>query len=389
MKSRKSYGRKIKRNKLNLYPKRKTKAQKILHTVLMIILLLLIAFFGYCLGKPLLEYFEKNAGLNETPVWTPPAESTSQAAVSEEVTTTPVETTTAATTVRPVEKEYTYAVEIPSAALANSSALSAYAAKSAAEGCTAAIVLLKDEKGYLRYASQLEILQGTEVITGTLTAKEICSVLESKGLIPVAAISTLSDNAGCAAIPDMSYKVIDEENISWLDYSSGTPVRWANPENKATVDYIGSIVGELRAAGFSEIIQTNIIFPDFQDYDREYIAGRYFDPNRYKMLMGVVTENAYIEVNGVDIVSGNSEILRNKELRNKVVVRINKEDFPAESGYPAEAASLLEMVMNKATGKYSNLQLIPLINRTGFSEDDIEKMHKAAENMGYKEFFIG
>jgi hypothetical protein len=79
LKSRKNYGKRIKRNKLNLYPKKKTKGQKVFYTVITIVVLLAIVFFGYCLGKPLLNYFENNTELGDAPEWSPPAGSTSEA----------------------------------------------------------------------------------------------------------------------------------------------------------------------------------------------------------------------------------------------------------------------------------------------------------------------
>ncbi len=385
MKSRRNYGRKIKRNKLNLYTKRKTKAQKILHTIFAVILLLGLMFFGYCLGKPLLEYFENNTSLSETPEWTPPEESTEPPQTS----AAPDETTSSAVTVAPEEIGCTYAVGVPSSALANSPALSAFAAKSAADGFTAAVVLLKDNDGNVRYASALEQLQGSDAVTGTLTAEEISDILKENGLVPFAAISVLSDNAGCIANPDISYKLIDEENVSWLDYTKNPPVRWVNPESRAAADYIKAMINELKAAGFSEIIQTNIIFPDFQEYDRKYIAGKYFGADRYKMLTGVIAESAHIEVNAADALSGTAEVLKNKELKNKIIVRIIREDFPAEKGYPASASSLLEVVMSKISSKYSGFRFSPLISGTDFSAEELKAMQKTASDMGYTEFFIG
>lgn len=392
MKKRRNYGRKIKHNKLNLYPKKKTKAQKILSIVLMVIVLLAIAFFGYCLGKPLLDYFENNLVKDEYE-WTPPADKT------EQTTTQPVETTipetepTTAMTEEPVQVESIYAVTVPASALANSSALSAYAAKSSAEGFTAAVVQLKDSNGNLRYASELEILKDSEVVTGTLSAKEISSVLRKNGLVPVASIATLTDNLGCKAIPDMSYKIIDEEGVSWLDYKNGTPVRWANPESKATTDYINAVVSELKAGGFEGIVQTNIIFPDFQDYDREYIAPKYFETNRSKLLTGVIAEDAYIEINAREVLNGRTtgtaELLRNKGIKNKILLRINRSEFNAENGYPVSAGSLVEVIMSEAEAKYGSFEFLPLINGKDFQTEEIAAIRETLDKMGYKEFFIG
>lgn len=390
MKKRKNYGRKIKRSRVNLYPKRKTKTQKILGTVFLVIVILGIVFLGYCLASPLLEYIEKNFGTGQSdePVWTPPQESTS--AVSE----------TAEPTAEAVTEEQLgtagkgYTASVPSSALANSASLSAFAAKSAAEGYTSAMVQLKDSSGNLRYLSSIEAVQDTEIIIGTLTAEEISRILREKGITPVAAVSVLADNAGCAANPDMSYKITDEENMSWLDYTYEHPIRWSDPASEAAAAYNREVYNELKAAGFEEIILSDIIFPDFQDYDRKYIDGKYFESSRYKLLAGVIPEGAVIQVNAEDIVinqfTKTAEVLKNKSAlsASKVLVRLSREAFPSENGYPADAGNLLEAVMGQAAAK-TGLTLIPMIEKEDFSPAEIEDMKETAEKMGYTEFYVG
>lgn len=400
MKKRKNYGRKIKRNKINLYPRRKTRAQKVLGTVLLIVLLLALGFLGYCLGKPLLEYFENNQNTGGSPVWTPPedTESTEEqtkpdATAAPESTTAPTDTTTAASE-SPVPEGIAYTVNVPASALSNYASLSTFAKKSASEGFSAAMVVLKDNAGHLRYASDIEAVQDTDVIIGTLTAQEICSALRENGLEPAAVISVLADNAGCAAIPDMSYKVTDEENMSWLDYTKETPIRWANPENEATRLYIKEVRDELTAAGFAEIIQTNLIFPDFQEYDKKYISAEYFAADRYKLLSGAVLHGQPIEVNADDIISGQftrtAEVLKNKSqlADNKIIVKISRAAFSAENGYPADAGSLLEVVMVQAMAKNSGLTFAPMIEGKDFLPAEISDMQETAKEMGFTDFYI-
>ncbi len=398
MKSRKNYGKKIKRNKINLYPKRKSKAQKIAGTVLLSVVLLGITFLGYCLGKPLLDYFENKPAESGTPVWTPPVEPAETSETEERlpiVTTAEASETTTTPPVTVPVNESVYAVTVPSSALLNSASLSTFAAKSASEGFTAATVLLKDNSGNLRYASEIETVKGTDAVIGSLTASEISKVLKDNGLTPIAVISALSDNAGCEVNPDMSYKLIDEANVSWLDYTSGTPVRWANPENEATILYLKAVKDELTAAGFEEVVETNIIFPDFQEYDRKYIAARYFGADRYKMLLGAAQHYSVIEVNAEDIITGQlsktAEVLKNKSALGdkKVIVKISRSAFPPENGYPADAGGLLEVVMVQAEAKATGFELVPMISGKDFSADDIKNMKKTAEEIGYKEFYIG
>lgn len=400
MKKRKNYGRKIKRSKINLYPRRKTKAQKALGTVLLIILLLALVFLGYCLGKPLLEYFENNRNSGGSPVWTPPEDTESTNEQTEpditappESTETPADTTTAASESAAPEG-ISYTVNVPSSALSNYASLSTFAKKSASEGFTAAMVQLKDNTGHLRYASDIEAVQNTDVITGVLTAEEICSALRENGLEPVAVVSTLADNAGCTAIPDMSYKVTDEDNMSWLDYTNETPVRWANPENEATLLYIKEVKDELTAAGFAEIIQTNLVFPDFQEYDKKYVSAKYFAADRYKLLSGAVLYGQSVEVNAEDIISGQftktAEVLKNKSqlADNKIIIKISRSAFPSENGYPADAGSLLEVVMVQAMSKNTGLTFAPMIEGKEFRASEISDMQETAKEMGFVDFYI-
>lgn len=398
MKKRKYYGRKIKRSKINLYPRRKTKAQKILSTVLLIILLLALGFLGYCLGKPLLEYFEKNQNMGSSPVWTPPEDTESTSAQTEPPVTTAPEGETAVTTASESESlvsdGISYTVNVPASALLNYTSLSTFAKKSASEGFTAAMVQLKDGAGHLRYASDIEAVQNTDVIIGVMTAEEICSALRENGLEPVAVVSALADNAGCVAIPDMSYKVTDEDDVSWLDYTAENPVRWANPENEATLLYIKEVKDELTASGFTEIIQTNIVFPDFQEYDKKYVEAKYFSADRYKLLSGAVMYGHSIEVNAEDVISGQftgtAEVLKNKTqlTNNKIVVKISRGAFPVEEGYPADAGSLLEIVMAQAMSKNSGFTLAPMIEGKDFLPAEISDMQKTAKEMGFTDFYV-
>ncbi len=59
MKTRKKQGRKIRHKKINLYPKKRTKAQKIAGTVALAVIIIALMVLGYFLAPPLLEYLEQ------------------------------------------------------------------------------------------------------------------------------------------------------------------------------------------------------------------------------------------------------------------------------------------------------------------------------------------
>ncbi len=391
MKKRKNFGRKIKRSKINLYPKKKTKAQKILGTVLLIILILGIVFLGYCLGKPLLDFIEKSSGSGDnTPAWTPPAD-TAQTEEIPEDTDSPAQTTTPA----PVEAPDIHAVSVPVSALQNSASLSAFASKTSAEGYTAAIVTMKNNSGYLFYKTDVSPVKDSEAVVGMMTASEICGILSQNGLVPVAEVSVLSDNKGGELNSSMCYKIVDEPTVSWLDYfSTGEPLRWADPANEEAVIYNKAITDELKIAGFEKIIQTDIVFPPFQEYDREYIASGYFAADRYKMLENVVFDNTAVCVDAKDILinsmTGTAEVLKNKTrlTQNVIIVKIDRSAFTAEGGYPADAAALLEDIMAQCEVRCMGMELLPMIEKADFSPAEIKAMHSAAKNAGYRDFYV-
>jgi len=397
---RNKYGRKIKRTK-NLYRKKKTKAQKILGTVFLIIIIVAIFFLGYCLGKPLLEFLEKNAN-REEPQWTPPTVSTAAdpQISDEQINQTPAaapETGSPLQTTEPQDalSESFYAVTAPSSALSNTTSLAAFAAKSKSEGYSAVIVVLKDNSGIIRYRSELEELKDRSLVQGTLRPAEITKTLADNGLAAVAAISMLEDDAGCKEFPDMSFKINDGSDMSWLDYyTTGSALRWANPESKATISYNEAIISELKSAGFSEILLTGLVFPDLQNYDRQYIAERYFAADRYKMLEPLVPDGAYIEMRASDIIAEElgrtAELLKDRAfLKDKqIVVRIDRSSFTTEAGYPAEAAGLVEDVLARTNAATAGLTVIPAVESEDFTSEELSAVKNSLEKAGYKACFV-
>lgn len=405
MKKRKNYGRKIKRKRTNLYRRRKTKGQKIFGTVMLIILICAIGFLGYCLGKPLLDFFGRQTS-SEPPEWTPPetvaAEITLPETSAEEtkapVTSAPaIETETTVTEITTAEKplEYTNLIvsAAPSGALSNRAALSAELAKAKASGFNAVMIQLKDEKGFFHYKTAIEGAEENELIKGEMSLAEIVSVFKESGIVPVAEISVLTDNEGCKAFPEMSYKC-KGENVSWLDYKQGTPVRWANPESERTAEYFKAVTEEINAAGINEILCRNIVFPNFEYYDAEYIDSRYFENDRYRYLSDFLTEGTVLEMSAADIIA--EEFGRTAEplydpsiISNRAIALvIDREDFPVSEGYPADIRNLAESVISLASAKTGDIPLIPVIERGALSEAEAKTAAETLKSLGYSDFII-
>lgn len=397
---RNKYGKKIKRAK-NLYRKKKSRAQKIVGTVLLVIAIAAVFFIGYCLGKPLLDFFEKNAA-RENPQWAPPTVSATEPPINEpetgvtsgqvqqELTTTAAEPSNEPTA---ANSGY-FAVTAPSSALSNTTSLAAFAAKSKSEGYSAVIVVLKDSGGYLHYRSELEELEETGIVLGSLRPNEIVKTLSDNGLLAIASVSVLSDNAGCVAFPEMSYKIKNEPSMSWLDYSTGTDIRWANPASEATVKYNTAIVDELKSAGFTEIQLTDLVFPELHPYDKEYLSDEYFASNRYKMLEELVHDGAYVEMTAADVISAETgrtaELLYDADfLRGKqIVLKIERDSFPPEEGYSADAAGLIEDILARVQRKTAGLTVIPEVKSADYTPDELEAVKLYIEKAGYSACFV-
>lgn len=386
MKNRKRYGRKIKRSKTNLYKRKKTPAQKAFGTVLLLIGVCAAVFLGYCLGKPLLEFLEKSAE-RKKPEWTPPATVTTPAETEPDETDAPTATETEEA--KPAPDEKIKAVTAPSTALLNSSSLSAFAARAKSDGCNTVLFELKDESGYLHYASPTAAAMSEELILSPLTAAEISETVLNAGLTPIAAVSVLSDDAGCRANPDLSYKIVGE-NVSWLDYSGDMPIRHVNPESEAAGEYLNAIVGELNDAGITVLLK-DLAFPDFQPYDRRYIAGKYFEESRSALLAALVPENTPVEMLAEDVLTENygqtAELLREKSFTNRenasIAVRIRRESFPTSEGYPADAAGLVEDLLARIRLKTGAVTVIPVIESGGFSAAELSAIQKLLADRSY------
>ncbi len=402
MNKRKHYGRKIKKTK-NLYRRRKTAKQKVFGTVVLAIAIGALAFLGFCIGKPLLDYIG-SIGTKEMPDWTP-ADSYVRAQESQPAESTAADTTTVpentevfgtadgVTDIAEVnEPTVIAAAEIPTSALANRSSLSAVLAKTKAAGYNAGVVQLKDRKGILHYKSGIKDTE--DIIKGGMTADEIIAVFEENKMIPVAQMSLLADQSGCMTFTDMSYKIKNEGDVSWLDYTGGSPQRWANPESSATREYNAQITAELAMAGFGDIIVTDLVFPDFQDYDREYIHEKYFRSDRYNMLYNVVKTGYVIEMNASDVLETpfgrTAEALcdTSKLAGNSIALVIDRKALTADAGYPAEARSFTETVLSLAEKKTGGLPIVPVIDGTGFDDAEKTRIIALLGELGYERYII-
>ena len=431
---RRHYGRKIKRTK-NLYRRRKTAGQKVFGTVMLVLAVSAIAFLGFCIGKPLLDYIGSIGKEPPAEKWTPAASYAGQqdekaplesgfdvsgaasevsdesesgsvsdvpgstVPVSDDVrqtveTNQPHSTTadTGAETVLTIPSDSTLvSAEAPASALSNRASLAAVLAKAKSGGFNAVVVQLKDRNGCLHYKSGIAGVADSVVDEGSMTLDEIISVFAENGMIPIAEIAVLSDDKGCMLFPDMSFKCKDDPVMSWLQ---GGVRRWANPESDAAREYFVKVTTELTGSGFEHILLTDVVFPDLQYYDAEYVPGRYFEADRYRMLYNVINTGSMIEMKASDVTGETfgltAECLNDtSRLReNKVALVINRSDLPTDAGYPADAKTLVETILSLAEKKVGGLEIVPVIDGSGFDDAEKAKMTGALSALGYESYIV-
>lgn len=308
---------KIKRSKINLYSKRKNKRKKVLTIVITVVAACALGVLGFGLGKPLVEFFNNrnNSSLTSESAWTPPSSeevsSESEAPVSsEESSEAPIE---------PVRKMTDVYFLPEDAALSSASLNSALAAAKAAGAGTVAVTL-KNETGNFLYKSEIKSLENNDVITGTLSAEQICKAISDAGFIPAAKISTLKDKlCGSRYVTDGGYRITGS-GLTWHDNrvdKGGKP--WLSPFRTQTLQFMGEITEELSAAGFKNIIAVNTMFPLFHRDDIvNYLSDLPLSDNKARLdaLWDVLdSAKAGAEKNGAEIwieVAGENVIAQNR-----------------------------------------------------------------------------
>lgn len=308
-------GFKVKRSGYRLYKKKKSKAAQAAAIILTILAAAALLIVGYSLGKPLVDYLTGNDNRDSTvSYWAPTVEASTEEAeqTTAATTTTPPETTPPA---KPVS-EGTAAIIEGDALLSVQSAQEAIT-KAKADGFTSIVCVLKDETGILWYKTANEDVKGSDIVKGGLSATQLASMISSAGMTPAAKLSTLKDHSAQPYIDGATYRFADGSS-NWIDgrpENGGKP--WLSPFNKASADYVSSLVGEIAKSGFKTIILANVEYPDFRQYDFTVLADIDSASKRANALNDVITacEKA-AESNGasVSIEISAAELIDNDDL---------------------------------------------------------------------------
>lgn len=381
---------KVKRSKSRLYRKRKSKGRKVLEIALMVLVVGVLGVVGYSAAGPLISYFQGDGGESSTTPWEPPESST-----PEESDSTSSDSESADTT-KPVS-ESSGAYVLTETALINQSALNSALNTAQQSGCSEIIVTVKDLEGHLLYKSELADVKDTEIVTGSMTAEQIVSVIRSKGFTEVRALlPALYDKLAPIYVEDVCYRFA-QGDIQWLD---GTPEndgkRWADPFRDGTRDYTARLAKELTEAGFDEVLLSQLRFPDFIAYDRSILDERNFADDRYTALTAVYTNaggKTAAAVDIEDVLAGcgeswisTAEILADKSFNGTVYLMIDVTAFGttlatgehSSINLSADPVQKVQTLVSKAAEYIgTGVSVVPVVESNGLSAEAVGKCYNA------------
>ncbi len=343
---------KIKPRKYSLYSRKKNKGKQALAAVLTVVAAAALCVVGYGVGKPIVEYFQtkQNTPVSSVP-WIPTAEETVQPSSSEEALTVEAETSEP----EPEQPSLKGAYFLPETAALSSESLNSAMAAAKSNGAESVVVTLKDDAGYLLYKTENEAVSGTEIVSGTLSARQIADIITRAGLVPIAKISTTKDHIGGNYV-DGNYIISGEGGIWHDDAVDKGGKRWLNPFNENTVEYIASLAGEISNAGFKQIILSDTVFPMFHTSD--FSTWLYSEPigdnaarlqalwnvigaaesaakaNGAQILVEMTSESLFAE----DRLSTGAEVANDAEKLSRVTLLL---DYEAAGGSYADARSFI------------------------------------------------
>ena len=377
----KSYKRKrntkIKRSRGSLYKKRKSTGRKVAEVLLLVIVAGALIFVGYSAAGPIISYFKgETSASDEDLSWTPP-----ESSAPEESTSDTEEDTDTGPTPSETQPQASSAGNyvLSEAAMKDTASLAKALAAAKNAGFSRVVLPVKNQPGNLLYKTTVPAVKDSELITGTMTAPQIISVVKSQGLEAAALFPALHDHLTPAYVEDTGYWFADESS-AWLDNSPDRGgKRWIDPFRSGTAQFFSSLCAELKSAGFSEILLSDMRFPAFTEYDRTILNGKYFTADRYTALTSLygkintaVSGKAAVVITMSDLAAGggSAEILSDSSFSGTVYLMFDPSSFgnslkigDKTVGLPSDPSARSEALLEAASELIStNLTVIPLIS---------------------------
>lgn len=387
-----------------LFKKKSTPAKKAIRVLMTLVLVAVLIFLGYSIGKPIVEFFEgREANVNssddpvsELPDVSQDVSDTQPTSAPDEVTTQPSVVTEPET----VKNGILYVSFDPELDL--SEQLDSAIKTALSEEYKGLCLDLVAEGGRVMFGTANEVAVKSEaVISSPIDLSYCVRAISEAELLPYARISALSDHIASWFDRSLCY-LFEDGSSKWLDNSianGGKP--WISPFSDNAKEYVSSFVTEISDAGFAGIIAGEFEFPPFRTKDLGYIGKTVQDPNRYEALAGFsnVLGDALgsakfyaVEVNAEDILSGECELLTDPELLNCKTVYIKYDS--EKIGDRIEKADGSVVSFEGLSEDYKIAQVYRLVNTalatSGLkpiaavkSELPVSRIYTALESIGY------
>lgn len=404
-------GRKVYRT--NSYEKKK-RLKRALRILLGLIVIAALVFVGYSVGKPILNYLNKeneNTDNVEEP-WTPPAvtswvtETLDTSGDSTEVTVEPSETVTSPDNI--INSSGLTAYMLSEDALSDPSQFSALLDHVKADGYTAVSVTLKAKGGKIYYSTASTMAKSDEnAVVGNMPIQQIASLIKNSGLKMIAELNILEDNNRYGEYRDGSYHALD--GSTWLDTAAdkgGKP--WLSPFDDDTKELGRYMADEVSAAGFDYITVSGLTFPTFRNSDLKLLGDTVKDANRYKALIelaNIVQTTAnehntktFIRTNAADIIYGKAEIFKPSELSGYTllidfdpaeftdsVVYSNNEIVFSELDPSSKFKTAFEIIKGQCG---TEISVIPVITESGSNHADYDSLIAEIINEDFESYFV-
>ena len=390
-----------------LFKKKRTPAQSALNVILTLIIVAVLIFLGYSIGKPIMEFFDNREG-SVPAVNDPLPNEDDDPDVSADVSDT--QTTTTPDEIATQPPVTTEPIIIKNGILYVSFAdgedyvaqLERAIEKATAQNCKGICLDLVAEGGKVMYNTQNRTAIKSEAVSKTPIDLLTCvSLITDSELLPYARISALSDHIASWFDRSLCY-LFEDGSSKWLDNSlanGGKP--WISPFSDSAKEYISSFVTEISDAGFVGIIAGEFDFPPFRNKDLGYIGEIDKNPKRYEALIGfsnylgdtLGSAKLYaIEVDAEDIISGECELLSDTALLNAKTLYVKYDG--ASIGGRVEKADGSVVSFEGLTEDYKIAQVYRLVNTAlansglktvaAFRSDlTVPEIFSALESIGY------
>ena len=404
-------GRKVYRT--NSYEKKK-RLKRALRILLGLIVIAALVFVGYSVGKPILNYLNKeneNTDNVEEP-WTPPAvtsevtEALDTGEDSTEVTAEPSETVTSSD--NKINSSGLTAYMLSEDALSDPSQFSALLDQVKADGYTAVSVTLKAKGGKIYYSTASTMAKSDEnAVVGNMPIQQIASLIRNSGLKMIAELNILEDNNRYGEYRDGSYHALD--GSTWLDTAAdkgGKP--WLSPFDDDTKEMVRYMANEVSAAGFDYITVSGLTFPTFRNSDLNLLGNTVKDANRYKALIELANivqtaanehnTKTFIRTNAADIIYGRAEIFKPSELSGytllidfdpaefiESVVYNNNEIVFSELDSSGKFKTAFEIIKGQCG---TEISVIPVITESGSNHADYDSLIAEIIGEDFESYFV-